>query len=224
MIRLQHRVFIAVGSLALLLAVADTASAQQGRRGRGFGTVSEAQLATLDQVQTELKLTAEQKSKLTDVDEKLSSQRRELFQDSNQDNRDERREQYAKAVSEATTQVRAALDENQKKRLRELWIQVNGAAVLDDEEVAKELKITDDQKRELEQVADANREAAREAFQGLGELSQEQRTEKFNQLRRESEQRTLGVLTPEQREQFEKLQGKKVEIDRSQLFRRRRDT
>jgi protein CpxP len=223
MIRFQ-RMTVLIAGVALVLAVAQTADAQQGGRrgfGRGF-SVSQAQLASLEQVQEELKLNDEQKTKVTSINEKLSTQRRELFQGANQENRAERGEQLAKLSAEATSQVQAALDEEQKKRLRGIWIQVAGAAIaLENEDLAKELKITDDQKRELERVGEANRRAAGEAFQGFADLSREQRTEKFNQFRRESNERALAVLTPEQREQLEKLQGKRVEVDLQQLFRRR---
>jgi Spy/CpxP family protein refolding chaperone len=227
MIQIQRTTLLIAG-VAIVLAVVQTADAQQGGRrgfGRGFGTVSEAQLASLEQVQEELKLNDEQKSKVTSINEKLRTERRELFQGANQENRAERGEQLAKLNAEATSQVQAALDDAQKKRLRELWIQVAGAAAaLDNEEIAKELKVTDDQKRELERVSEANLQAAREAFQGFGDLSPEQRTEKLSQFRRESNERALAVLTPEQREQFATLQGKKVEIDTAPLFQRRRDT
>jgi Spy/CpxP family protein refolding chaperone len=218
---------MALAALALVLALAQTSLAQQQGRGRGFGrgfSVSQPQLATLEQVQTELKVTAEQKSKITEVNETLSSKRRELFQDSNRENFAERREQLDKANAEATEQLGAALDETQQNRLRELWIQVNGTGVLDEEPIAKELKLTEQQQTQIEQARDDAREAMRAAFQNAGDQSDEQRRERFLELRRESEQKVLALLTAEQREQFEKMQGKKIEIDTRQLFQRRRDT
>ena len=217
----------ALAALALLLAVAENSFAQQQGRGRGFGRgfgFSQAQLASLEQVQTELKTTAEQKSKITEVNETLSSKRRELFQGADRENFAERREELEKAATEATEQVRAALDETQQNRLREIWIQVSGTSVLDDETIAKELKITEQQQTQLEEARDAAREAMRGQFQSLRDLPEDQRGQKVQELRRESEQKVLAVLTAEQREQFEKMQGEKIEIDIRPLFQRRRDS
>ena len=219
--------FTAIAALALLLVVAENSFAQQQGRGRGFGrgfNVSQPQLASLEQVQTELKVTAEQKSKITEANETLSSKRRELFQggnQGNQDNRADRREQLERATAEATEQVRAALDETQQKRLREIWIQVNGTAVLDEEPISKELKITEQQR---DQIAEARREAFEGALQNFRDLSAEERREKFQEARSEAEKKALAALTAEQRQQFEKMQGEKIEIDIRQLFQRRRDT
>jgi hypothetical protein len=53
---------------------------------------------------------------------------------------------------------------------------------------------------------------------------QHERRERFREARDEGEKKALAVLSAEQREQFEKLQGKKIEIDTSPLLQRRRDT
>jgi hypothetical protein len=223
-IMIRHpKPIVTLAAFALALALVQSSEAQQGGRrgfGRGF-TVSQPQLTSLEQVQTELKLTAEQKAKASEIDEQLRNKRRELFQGGNQDNFAERREQLAKATSEATEQLRAALDETQQNRLREIWIQVNGTAVLSDEALAKELKVTEQQQ---EQMSDARRESFEAAFQNAGDLSDDERRERFREARDEGEKKALAVLSAEQREQFEKLQGKKIEIDTSPLLQRRRDT
>jgi Spy/CpxP family protein refolding chaperone len=64
-------------------------------------------------------------------------------------------------------------------------------------------------------------------FEGLADLSQEARREKFaeirdetRKLREEAAKKALEVLTPQQREKLEKLKGEKFELDRSRMFRR----
>ena len=219
--------FTAIAALALALAFAQTSLAQQQGRGRGFGrgfSVSQPQLASLEQVQTELKVTPEQKAKISEINEQLAEDRRALGRPEGQDGFRQRAEQIEKLNAEATKQLHAAIDETQQNRLREIWIQVNGTGVLSDEAIAKELKITEQQQEQLTSTRRESFQAFGEAFRSAGDLSEDQRREKLQELRRESEQKVLAVLTAEQREQFEKMQGEKIEIDTRQLFQRRRDS
>jgi hypothetical protein len=52
-------------------------------------------------------------------------------------------------------------------------------------------------------------------------MSAEERREKMTQLRREGNKKLMAVLTEEQQEQLQKMQGERIEIDRSLLFLRR---
>ncbi|HUG93357.1 MAG TPA: hypothetical protein VML55_21130 [Planctomycetaceae bacterium] len=201
MTRLHTRTAVLAGALALAVTQFAEAQQQRGRGGRG-GTVSQAELATLSEVQSDLKLTDEQKSKVAEINEKSAAEAREALQGASRENFAERREQLDKIRAEATSQLKAALDEAQQKRLREIWIQVAGTAALTDEDVAKELKLTQDQQRQI-------RQARRPGGQGGQDLSAEQRRER----RREADQKTLAVLSAEQKEQFESMQGKKIEVD-----------
>jgi hypothetical protein len=224
MSHIRIRIPVVVASLALMLATAELAQAQrgQGRFGGRFGVVSAAQLVSLEQVQAELKLNDEQKGKATGISEQLSSDRRELFQGgAGGGDFAQVREKMEKLNSEATEKLMAVLDQGQRNRLKELVLQVNGAASLTDAAVAKELKITDEQKSKLEEIRDANRQAIQDANQDLEGASQEERREKMTQLRREGQEKLLAVLTTDQRAQFEKMQGTKIELDLSQLRRGR---
>lgn len=101
-------------------------------------------------------------------------------------------------------------------------VSANGGIALDDAQVAKALKITEDQNAKLDEAFAANAQAMRDAFQDFQGMSPEERQEKMTQLRAEGNKRLLAVLTDEQRAEFEKMQGAKIEIDRSQLFPGRR--
>lgn len=90
-----------------------------------------------------------------------------------------------------------------------------GGSVLDllrDENVRKELEIVDDQIKEFEDAQNELREKAREMFSGMRDLSQEERTkafadmrEKFEGLREEMQEKTDKILLPHQKERLEQL-------------------
>jgi hypothetical protein len=206
--------------LALVLAITPLAEAQRGR-GRGFFgrafTVSKVNLASAEQNQAALKMSAEQKTKVTEIAEAYQTESRELRQDAGGD-RAAIREDMQELNNETNEKLMAALDEAQQKRLGELYIQANGASLLTtDEKLQESLKVTADQKAKLAEVSEANGEAMREAFQDFQDLSQEERREAFAKQRAEANEKLLAVLTEEQRGAFGKMQGEKMELDMTQL-------
>ena len=159
MTRVRNKMPLVVTSLALIFVMSQVGSAQERRGRRGFSrTTSTVRLAGIEQVQTELKLSDEAKAAITKVNEDLRTEGRELFQGGFSE---ETREKYAKLTSAASKKVGESLDDGQRKRLQQIYIQVNGATVLSDDNVAKELKITDAQKEKLKAARTASQEAAR---------------------------------------------------------------
>ena len=217
----QSRNVLVLPIVALLVTIwsVDHAQAQQRRRGFGFRGYSTVQLASLEKVHDELKLSDSQKTNAAEMAEELSSERRELFSDGGGGDFAAAREKLTKLTTEAEGKLKELLDDEQSKRLRSIQIQVNGAATLSDEDVVKALKISDAQKSQLDDVSEANTQAIREAFQDLQGASREERREKFAELRNMGNEKLLAALTTDQRAAFEKLQGEKVELDLSQLRR-----
>jgi hypothetical protein len=125
----------------------------------------------------------------------------------------EERAEAEKRRLERTREEKAKLAEillpNQIKRLNEIFVQVNGANALQDEEIAKELGISDAQKAKLAEVRQANDEASRsqgrEAFAIADEAA---RAAKFAEIRKEADGKLLAVLTPDQQKKFEAMKGK----------------
>jgi len=118
--------------------------------------------------------------------------------------------EVAKKTSEQISEV---LDDGQEKRLMGILIQVSGAAAVSDPAVAKELNLSEDQKKELQEV----RMSAREQLQGLGDLSREERGKKVAEVQADINKKILGKLTPDQQKQLDDLKGEKVDVDVSQL-------
>jgi len=119
---------------------------------------------------------------------------------------------------EMREQIYGVLMPHQVDRLKEINIQIRGPGALDDAEVAAELKITEDQKKQLIAVREEVGQKMREMFANRGEGRGEDMRAKFQEMQNQTIEKLLGVLTPEQRDQFEKMKGEKFELDRSQMF------
>lgn len=205
--------------LASLLLGSFVSAAHAQRGGGRFGgrmfQVPVASLTQLEVVQKDLKLTDEQLEKLAELNDDLNERRRELFQPGG--DRDAFREKWAKLNEDAAAGVNDILDDDQEKRARELYIQANGPAVLLDETVSEPLKVTGEQQEQLREVLAASRDEFMNA--GLRDMDQEEAAEKVKELFASRDEKLLAVLTEEQRDQFGKMQGEKIEIDLTKLPR-----
>ncbi len=188
MSRIPGRVLWTVAALAIVVAMAQVAEAQRegGRRGGrgfgrgGFGPIPAVQLvADAEEVQTALTLTDDQKTKVDEINDQLRDDRRELFQGGGGGG-DFRamRDEMEKLNTEAAAKLAEVLDAGQQKRLMGIQIQVNGAEMLLDAAVAKELNVTDDQKSKLEEARDENRQAMMDAREEMQDLEREERRAK----------------------------------------------
>lgn len=214
--RRQHQ-WIIMSVLMMTLFVAQDVWAQ---RGRGMFGANRVQLASLEKVQTELKLTDEQKKLAQELSDKFVEDRREVFQANSGGDFAAMREQVTKLGDEATATLTAKLDEGQQKRLTELYVQVNGTNALFDQVVSAGLKISDEQKPKLAEARQANFDAMRAAFQDTQNMSDDERREAFAKLRSEGDTRLLAVLNDQQKSDFEKMKGVELELDLSSLMRR----
>lgn len=224
MARYLNKGLAAVCCLVVVATLAQQASAQRGG-GRGFGRLfngtSKAQLATLDEVQADLKLSPEQKKDIASINHKLREDRRGLF-GSGFGQFSQIRADMDKLNREASAEVDAKLDDAQKQRLQEIAIQVNGAAALNDPSVVEQLKLSDEQKQKLEEVRAENSKRVEDAMSDFGDLSREERREKFRTLAETADADLLGVLTDEQKKEFDEMKGKEIDVDLSPLYGRGR--
>jgi hypothetical protein len=194
----------------VFVSVAMFQSAEAQRRAMGGlrpGNVSPARLLTVDEVQADLKLTQEQKSNAKEINEKLTLGRQKLFAEVKKGD-GKRFRGAAKLEQEAQAAINKLLNDEQRKRLDELTIQVNGASQLERKEVREQLKITEEQEKKLAEVRKENAKARRDALANF----EGDRMAKSVELQREADAKLLDLLSPEQRKQFEAMQGKKLEI------------
>ena len=205
-----------VAGLVIVAMVSQVALAQRerGRGGRGggpgggmMGQLSASRLLGAKEVQDALKLTDEQKEKITKITDEGREAMREAFQGEGG------REKVAEITKATTDKINEVLDDGQEKRLMGILIQVNPVAALMDPAVAKELNITDDQKTKMREAA----AGFREKFGELGDLSREERGKKMEELQAEISKKVMAELTSDQQEQLEKMKGEKVTVDMAAL-------
>jgi len=224
---------ISAVALVLCLSVSSVAMAQQqGRRGRGnfgggFGGFGGGGLSFLiqnPQVQKELKLSEDQIAKLKEVTDAARQAagpgggRR--GQNQTDEERQAAREERRKRTEETDKKITDLLTADQNVRLKQVQLWTQGTrALTNNETVAKELALTDDQKSALKTITEETDKKRGELFQGLGRgASDEDRTkarEQFATLQKETDAECLAVLTDDQKSKFTAMKGEKFELDMS---------
>jgi hypothetical protein len=202
--------------VVLLLSFAiltDQAEAQMRRSPFGASRVS---LGTLEPVREAVKLTEEQQKLADELHDQLMEDRRDVFQNGGGDF-EAMRQEIEELDAEATKEFTEKLDDTQNTRLTEIYVQANGPNALADEAVMEALKISDDQKEELEGIREENRQSFFDMFQDFQDMSDDERREAMTKLQKEADDRLLGGLTEEQKSAFEKLAGEEVDFDLAEL-------
>ena len=128
---------------------------------------SKAELATLGEVQVELKLTDEQKARIAEIHDDLRDDLRAMFGTSF-DKFSEIFVRWEKLNRDFAQKVDDSLDEAQRKRLQEIAIQQNGPRSLHDPAVVAALGFCDEQQTRLAAVRDENRRDFEAAFAQYG--------------------------------------------------------
>lgn len=211
----MRRTQLCVVCVAVCL-MSSTAFAQRGggRGGMNF-PVGYRQIASNENVQGELKLSDDQKSKLTALNEEARGNRgggNRLGRDASDAERAAARAEQLKRTQEENKKVEAILNADQNKRIKELALWVRGPAGLGDEETAKELNLTQAQKDQLTTINEAVGSRMRDVFQNnQGDF--QKIGEESAKIRTSAEPEYLGVLTAEQKTKYEAMRGAKPSYD-----------
>ena len=96
--------------------------------------------------------------------------------------------------------------------LQQLYAQANGPTALFDAKVSEALKITDEQKTKLGEVRTEVFGSFRDSGIDWQSLSEEEADAEVDKMIASQNEKYAAVLTDEQRTEFEKLQGEKLEI------------
>ena len=228
------------GLSGLVLALVATISYAQPPGGGGgpggpggFGgmRMPASMLLTIPEVQKELNITDEQKTKL----EELRTEVQKDFQSAMggfdfQSLRDMTQEERDKKLAELRTKgeglskqvdakVEKVLDEPQMKRLKQLQLQREGTAALSRPEIAAKLALTDDQKAKIKKIQDDARAKARAAFSP--DASPEERQAAFAKMqesRAKALKDTLAVLNDDQLLDWTQLTGKEFKFPQGRGF------
>lgn len=198
---------------AAALAVCTEAQAQRGQRGGPRRGGNALFLLRNDVVQKDLKLNEKQQSELDD----LLSEQSNAFQELRDADPEKRRETARELAAKAKTSLKKILDKKQNKRLHQLQLQQQGAAALAQPKVAKKMKLSDEQTSKIQSIVEQGEGARRKLFESAGQGGN--RREAFGKMREMREKQNAeiaGLLTDEQKQQWTKMLGEKLEIPRRQ--------
>lgn len=172
-----------------------------------------------DKVQGELKLSDDQKQKVEDDLKERIRAAMEFFQTADALKPEEREKEH-KAYREKSREKLAAflkdvLKDDQLKRLRQLDLQNDGLfALLGRPELAKELKITDEQRKQFMPVAQELQKKVqplvKEAQSGA---NPQEIMAKIIKIRKAQEVKIQAILNEAQRKQWQEMVGKAFEFD-----------
>ena len=213
------RSFIA---LALAATIAVPAFAQRPQRPGGGGPggpPTGVALLSSEDVQKDLKLTTEQKEKVKTYLAKQAEERRASGGGGGARPDAETLAELRKKTQEANASFQKdALTDDQSKRLKQIGLQVGGLGVFSSEEVAKDLKISDEQKEKIKTITDQLRKDRTEVRGGAGgggggrpqPLTADQQ-KKIDALQKEAAEKVQEVLTSDQKKSWETMIGAKFE-------------
>lgn len=234
----MHRLTIAaIVSLVCVLVAGDALAQGRGRGGRfgggagRGGQMNKATLLSIPAVAEDLGLSEEQKSGVASLQEEARGQRRgqrgqrgerpnfrDMSEEDRQAMRDERREQAEAQRKEAEGKLKELLDDRQMERLNEIALQIQGANALLTEPVQQKLSLSEETVSELQQTANDTRRETREQMRDIfGGGDRENAMQKMRELQEQTNNKLLGVLSAEQRQQFEQMQGAKLELSQEDL-------
>ncbi len=171
-------------------------------------------------VQEDLKLTGEQKEKLEEHLRELLPDAMQFFQSMEglkQDEREKGLKAYRPKVQEKLAAVlKETLKEDQRKRLRQLELQREGAFALwhGDPEIAKDLKVTDEQRKQfMAVVMEFQKKVGPLIKEAQSGGNTEEIRPKLMKLKKEQEGKIEAVLTDAQKKQWKEMLGKPLDVD-----------
>ena len=206
------------GCLLVAALVATAGAQEKGQKGRGRGPGgpgffggggSLVMLASNEAVQKEIGADEATVGKIRSIGEESRQAMGEIFagggQDLSDEERQKRREKFEELSKKSAAKLKEALSADQFKRLQQISWQAAGAAALADETVAKELAITEEQKKKLADVRD-------DYAQKRQALGRDAAPEARRELAQEESKKAIEVLTAEQQEKFTALKGKAFDV------------
>jgi len=215
-----QRAFVSLMVVGAVVVAAQGQAAQRQRGGGGRSRSSLLGLVSMEVVQKDLALTADQIAKVKKVTDTLNAEMRKEYTALREiEDRAKRTEKYTELRDKYDTKAREQLRPilgDKLRRLYQIRLQVRSIIEsLDSKFIAGRLKITDDQKKKLVAI-DKDMQAKRTAvFNSMRDATQEARSAayaKYRTMREETEKKALAVLTAAQKKALEELKGKKIEF------------
>jgi Spy/CpxP family protein refolding chaperone len=207
------------GTLTLCLALGLTSiawgQAQQPRQPRQPSVLDP--VLSNPGVQKELNLKDEQISKLKDALTKVRDNHKDDIANFAKMSKEQQAKLFKTYAEESNKAIAGVLDDKQLKRFKQISWQLSGSSALQDPELQKELKLTDEQKKKLDGVFDDANNKLQDLNKKLQELTKNRETnpekykelqKKYEELQKDIEKKANDVLTEEQKKSFKELLGK----------------
>ncbi len=219
----MQRLTVGVGVLVFVGLVCAPAAAQDIPEEARKGLASQLQgsfVVFRDKVQEDLKLSKEQKEKLEQHLKELVPEIMQFFQKIDGLKGEEREKELKayrpKAQEKLAAFLKQTLKDDQRKRLRQIEVQQEGALAWwnGDGQIAKDLKITDEQRKQFMPVI-------QEMQKKIEPLTKEAKSggnaqeiwPKIMKIRREHEAKIVALLTDAQKKQWQEMVGKPLNLD-----------
>jgi hypothetical protein len=166
-----------------------------------------------EKVQDELKLTTEQKSKLNSRAFDFVQDAQEFFmglQDAKPEERQKKHMEFAqKANAKLDTLLKDSLKDDQIKRLRQIELQMEGLFAIGKPEISKELKITDEQRKQFMEVVQSLQQKVEPIVKQMQEGGDPNELRpKMMKVRMEHDRQIDAFLTEAQKAQWKEMTGK----------------
>jgi Spy/CpxP family protein refolding chaperone len=199
-------------ALGLCALAASPALAQPpgGRGGGRMGQTGPAALINNKGVQEELKLTDDQKAKLTAIRDKYKDDLDAARKDRN---REKTRELMTKLSEDVTKALPDLLKEDQAKRLKQIEVQVAGFRAFDKEDVQKALALTDKQKKDYAEAKDELDKDAKDLMDNAGQDRQKRQEafQKVQTLSKDAMEKFTATFSDDEKKAYKDLTGDKFD-------------
>lgn len=195
----------------LALAIVATGSSAAFAQGRGGGMQRGVMLLSNKSVRSELKMNDEQVAKvdamLAEMREKHSSDFEKMRDAEPQDRMRMSRELMQTMLEESKKPLAEILKPEQVKRFSQIELQTRGLdAMIADPTIGSSLKLSDDQKEKIKTIQQDSFTQMREIFQN-SQGDREAAMKKMTELRKETMEKGLAVLSDEQKKAWNEAIG-----------------
>jgi Spy/CpxP family protein refolding chaperone len=175
-------------------------------------------LLSLAEVQKELRLTPEQFDRLAPLHKEMlrgAPKTPKEYMSLTPEESKVLAQKRDKAIAYVREELPKILQPDQFERLKQIRLQVEGIGAFFDPGVRDALGMTEEQRTTLDAV---RKETLRELDQHFNSMTPGTPRSEFmakrEQIREKGKRATLAVLTPQQKESFEKMQGRKMDLGR----------
>jgi len=213
MVRPLAKFVVVLGTLALLAP--PTWAQQQKGRGFGLGMGGGGMILRAENVQKDLKLSAEQIGKIDATLRSVQEKHRDDFAALSDLEPQERMPKMISLNKAVTEDLKKGLSmtAEQAKRYDQISLQQRGLMAFADPTVVEKLKLTQDQRSQIREIASAG--GAGRGLAALKNGSAEEKKDAFRKMRetqRENMKKVMAVLSDDQKKEWKELTGEPIEI------------